>query len=116
MKYSDLVNNFEEGIFEKLNNKKVELEKQGKTIYDLFVGTPDFKPDNYILNEISKRVLDPELMKYSLRDMDLLKKRFIKHYKDRFNVILNENIDKGMNNNSQNKSFINLSRSTVKLY
>ena len=39
MKYSDLVNNFEEGIFEKLNNKKVELEKQGKTIYDLDVET-----------------------------------------------------------------------------
>lgn len=91
MKYSNLVNEFEEGIFEKLNNKKVELEKEGKTIYDLFVGTPDFKPDEYILNEISKRVLDPELMKYSLRDMDLLKKRFIKHYKDRFNVTLNEN-------------------------
>ena len=31
-------------IFLALNNKKIELEKQGRRIYDLSVGTPDF-PD-----------------------------------------------------------------------
>ena len=71
MKYSKFMEGFDEGIFEKLNNKKIELEKNGKKIYDLFVGTPD-------------------LIKYSLQDIEPLKERFIKHYKDRFNVTLSK--------------------------
>jgi len=88
MKYSKFMDNFEEGIFEKLNNKKIKLEKEGRTIYDLFVGTPDFKPSLNILKTISEKSLNPDLIKYSLRDIDELKERFIKHYNDRFNVKL----------------------------
>ncbi len=88
MKYSKFMDGFEEGIFEKLNNKKINLEKNGKKIYDLFVGTPDFKPEENILKEISSKALNPELIKYSLRDIEPLKERFIKHYKDRFDVTL----------------------------
>ena len=88
MKYSKFMEGFDEGIFEKLNNKKIELEKNGKKIYDLFVGTPDFKPEKNILNEISNKALNPDLIKYSLRDIEPLKERFITHYKNRFNVDL----------------------------
>lgn len=88
MKYSKFMEGFDEGIFEKLNNKKIELEKNGKKIYDLFVGTPDFKPEENILKEISNKALNPDLIKYSLQDIEPLKERFIKHYKDRFNVDL----------------------------
>ena len=57
-------------------------------MYDLFVGTPDFKPEESILKAISDSVMNPENIKYSLRDIDPLLERFIKHYKDRFNVSL----------------------------
>lgn len=90
MKYSKFMEGFDEGIFEKLNNKKIELEKNGKKIYDLFVGTPDFKPEENILKEISNKALNPDLIKYSLHDIEPLKERFIKHYKDRFNVTLSK--------------------------
>ena len=90
MKYSKFMEGFDEGIFEKLNNKKIELEKNGKKIYDLFVGTPDFKPEENILKEISNKALNPDLIKYSLQDIEPLKERFIKHYKDRFNVTLSK--------------------------
>ena len=82
---------FSEGIFANLNNKKLALEARGKKVYDLFVGTPDFKPDASILNAMQKALEDPNNIKYSLHDMDILKDRFIKHYKDRFHVSLNRN-------------------------
>ena len=52
MKYSKLMDTFEEGIFAYLNNKKLQVEANGKKVYDLFVGTPDFKPSDSILKTI----------------------------------------------------------------
>ena len=90
MKFSNLLDTFDEGIFSKLNAKAIELQKMGKRIFNLFVGTPDLKPDDAILNEISTKTLNPELAKYSLHDIDELKEAFIKHYKKRFNVTLDK--------------------------
>ncbi len=87
MKFSKFIDSFEEGVFSNLTNKKVELEKKGKKIYDLFVGTPDFPVDFTILQAIKENVT-AENMKYSLRDMDSLIDSFIRHYKKRFNVSL----------------------------
>lgn len=86
MEFSNMVNSFQEGIFTTLNNKKIELESSGKKIYNLFVGTPDFKPNEKILKAISERALDPELIKYSLHDLPELKDALIAHYKKRFDV------------------------------
>lgn len=88
MRFSKLMDTFEEGIFANLNNKKLKLEASGKKVYDLFVGTPDFKPDLSIINAMKNALDDPNNIKYSLHDMDSLLERFIKHYKDRFNVSL----------------------------
>ena len=41
---AEKMKNFETGIFNVLDDKKKELEAQGKKIYNLSVGTPDFKP------------------------------------------------------------------------
>ena len=87
MKFSKFIESFEEGVFSNLTNKKIELEKEGKKVYDLFVGTPDFKPEESFLSTIKENVTS-ENIKYSLRDIDCLIERFIKHYKDRFNVSL----------------------------
>lgn len=92
MKYSKLMDTFEEGIFAYLNNKKLQVEATGKKVYDLFVGTPDFKPEESILKAISDNALKPDNIKYSLRDIDPLLERFIKHYKDRFDVSLTKDM------------------------
>ena len=83
MKLSKLVSSFDEGIFKNLNDKKIELENQGKIIYDLYVGTPDFKPNDNIMNTLSKACLDSEDYKYSLRVLPELKTEFINYYKNR---------------------------------
>ena len=38
---------FGTGIFAELNEKKDEMEKKGRKLYNLFVGTPDFAPAPY---------------------------------------------------------------------
>ena len=46
-----------------------------------------FKPSDFILKTISEESLNPENIKYSLRDINPLLERFIKHYKIRFKNI-----------------------------
>lgn len=87
---SKLVNSLDEGIFTKLTNKKIELEQQGKKIYNLFVGTPDFEIEERLRNSLIESAKNPENYKYSLRDIDELITIFKKHYKNRFNVELKD--------------------------
>lgn len=42
--FSTLINDFKPGIFRALNEKKEELLKEGRKVYNLSVGTPDFEP------------------------------------------------------------------------
>jgi len=63
---------FEEGIFHILNNKKDELLKQGRKVYNLSVGTPDFKPEQHIIDAVVNAAKDPDNYKYALNDLPLL--------------------------------------------
>ena len=58
--FSERSQKFQAGIFAVLNEKKMELEKAGKTIYNLSVGTPDFKTAPHIMEAVSRAALDPE--------------------------------------------------------
>ena len=49
--FSERSQKFQAGIFAVLNEKKMELEKAGKTIYNLSVGTPDFKTAPHSIRE-----------------------------------------------------------------
>lgn len=49
LKFADRMKDFEEGIFQVLDEKKKELEAQGRTVYNLSVGTPDFPPAAHIV-------------------------------------------------------------------
>ena len=44
IKFADRMKDFEEGIFQVLNEKKNERIAQGKTVYNLSVGTPIVHP------------------------------------------------------------------------
>ncbi len=80
---------FQTGIFASLDEKKEQLLKEGKTIYNLSIGTPDFKPHESIMQAVSKACLDPENFKYALTELPLLTETFIKYYKQRFGVEIN---------------------------
>lgn len=82
--FSDKLNYFSVGIFNQLLEKQKELQKKGKKIYNLSVGTPDFKPSAHVMEAVSKAAMDPENYKYALEDMpellDAVKTRYEKRY------------------------------------
>lgn len=77
---------FSTGIFAMLNEKKEELEKEGRQLYNLFVGTPDFEPPAHVIDAVVKAASDPENYKYSLRDLPQMLEAVSEYYKDRFGV------------------------------
>lgn len=89
--FSKNLDYFESGIFNILDNKKKQLISEGKKVYNLSVGTPDFKPDKHVIDALMESAKDPENWKYSLGDSEKLINAMITYYKDRFNVDLTEN-------------------------
>lgn len=89
--FSKNLDYFESGIFNILDNKKKQLISEGKKVYNLSVGTPDFKPDKHVIYALMESAKDPENWKYSLGDSEELINAMITYYKDRFNVDLTEN-------------------------
>lgn len=89
--FSKNLDYFESGIFNILDNKKKQLISEGKKVYNLSVGTPDFKPDKHVIDALMESAKNPENWKYSLGDSEELINAMITYYKDRFNVDLTEN-------------------------
>ena len=56
---------FQTGIFASLNEKKEEYMKTGKKMYNLFVGTPDFKVPEHIQSALIDSAKSPENFHYS---------------------------------------------------
>lgn len=67
--FSEKAMRIEEGIFAILNTKKNELMEQGRTIYNLSVGTPDFKPAQHIIDAVCEAASKPENYKYALVEL-----------------------------------------------
>ncbi len=86
--FADRVSQFEAGIFQVLNEKKQEREKQGKTVYNFSVGTPDFPPAEHIMKAVSEAATKPENYKYSLADMPQLTEAVIDRFAKRYGVTL----------------------------
>lgn len=77
---------FQTGIFAELDEKKENLIKKGKKIYNLSVGTPDFEPPKHVVDAVVKAASQPENYKYSLRDLPELLQAVSDYYKRRFGV------------------------------
>ena len=73
-------------VFASLNNKLLALKAQGKTIYNMSVGTPDFKPYDHVVDALTQAAQDPEMWKYALRDLPELKQAVCDYYERRFGV------------------------------
>lgn len=83
---SKRLEHFETGIFAALNEKKEELVKSGKKVYNLSVGTPDFAVAEHIRKAIMEAVENPEEFHYALRDLPELLEAVKDYYKERFGV------------------------------
>ncbi len=93
MQFADRISRFGAEIFAALNEKKLELERQGKKIFNMSVGTPDFRPPAHIVEALRDAAADPDSWKYSLRDLPEMLDAVCSYYKKRFGVdILPEQI------------------------
>ena len=86
VEFSKRLDLFGAEIFAALNDKKVALEAQGKKLYNLSVGTPDFEPMPHIKQALCDAAMVSENWKYSLRDLPELLDTVCAYYKRRFDV------------------------------
>ena len=86
MQASQRLDRFSAEVFASLNNKLLALKAQGKTIYNMSVGTPDFKPYDHVVEALTQAAQDPEMWKYALRDLPELKQAVCDYYERRFGV------------------------------
>ena len=86
MEFSKRLDLFGEEIFASLNTKRIELEAQGKKLYNLSVGTPDFAPASYIKEALCSAAMSDENWKYALRDLPELLSAVCSYYNRRFGV------------------------------
>lgn len=88
MQFSKRLDRFGDEIFAALNNRRVELEAQGKKIYNMSVGTPDFHTPDHIKKALAEAAMDDDNWKYSLRDLPELLDAVCAYYQKRFDVTL----------------------------
>lgn len=86
MQASQRLDRFGAEVFASLNNKLLALKAQGKTIYNMSVGTPDFKPYDHVVEALTQAAQEPEMWKYALRDLPELKQAVCDYYERRFGV------------------------------
>lgn len=86
MQASQRLDRFGAEVFASLNNKLLALKAQGKTIYNMSVGTPDFMPYDHVVEALTQAAQDPEMWKYALRDLPELKQAVCDYYERRFGV------------------------------
>lgn len=104
--FSDKANSFGAGIFAVLNEKKIEMRKEGKTIYNLSVGTPDFKTPQHIIDAVAKAAMEPDNYKYSLTDLPELTEAMQSFYQRRFGIRLEKNEIMTMNGSQEGMAHI----------
>lgn len=88
IKFSEKAESFQAGIFAVLNEKKEELVRRGKKVYNLSVGTPDFFPAPHIMEAVSEAASRPENYRYALTDRPFLVEAVQTFYQKRFGVEL----------------------------
>lgn len=80
------LSHFKTGIFAALNEKKEELAAKGKKLYNLSVGTPDFKAAEHIVKAFAESAANPEDYVYSLRDLPQMLEAVKNYYQRRYGV------------------------------
>ena len=78
----------ESNIFNRLDERKQALLASGKDVINLSIGTPDFQPDEHVMQAVSRAALEPEQYKYSLSETRALLDAVQDWYRRRYSVEL----------------------------
>ncbi|MGN1008675.1 MAG: aminotransferase class I/II-fold pyridoxal phosphate-dependent enzyme, partial [Butyricicoccus sp.] len=88
MRFIKFGQNAESNIFNQLDDKKKELAARGVDVINLSIGTPDFQPDQHVMQAVSEAALHPDNYKYSINDTDALVGAVQNWYDRRYGVKL----------------------------
>lgn len=86
MNFSRRLDLFGDEVFAALNARRRALEAEGRRVYDLSVGTPDFEPPAHVVEALRESAADPANWKYSLHDKNELLAAVCSYYEGRFGV------------------------------
>ena len=86
MEFSKRLGLFGDEVFAALNARRRELEAEGRRVFDLSVGTPDFEPPAHVIEALRESAARPESWKYSLHDTDELLDAVCAYYESRYGV------------------------------
>ena len=86
MEFSHTLDRFGDEVFAALDARRAELEAEGRTIYNLSVGTPDFAPYPHVVEALRDAAADPAMWRYALHDLPELKRAVCDYYERRFGV------------------------------
>ena len=86
MQFSKRVQSLDQEIFAALNQRRKELEQQGRKLYDLSIGTPDFPVPQYVKDALCQAADDADNWKYALQDTPALQQAVCSYYDRRFGV------------------------------
>lgn len=82
------LDHFEEGIFSSIERKVVAYQQQGREVFNLSVGTPDFHPPEQVMQVLSQAALKPENYRYTLRDYPELRQAVAEYYLRRYGTAI----------------------------
>lgn len=88
IKFAGRMEDFQPGIFNVLDDRKNERLAQGKPVYNLSIGTPDFLPEPHIVEALARAAADPNNYRYSLGETPELVEAVRSWYQRRYGVAL----------------------------
>lgn len=90
IRFAGRMDGFQPGIFNVLDDRKKERLAQGKPVYNLSIGTPDFLPEPHIVQALAQAASDPANYRYSLGETPELVDAVRRWYDWRYGVELAE--------------------------
>lgn len=88
IKFAGRMDGFQPGIFNVLDGRKNERLAQGKPVYNLSIGTPDFLPEPHVVEAMARAASDPANYRYSLGETPELAAAVRGWYARRYGVAL----------------------------
>ena len=79
---------FQPGIFNVLNDRKLAMEAEGRRVWNLSIGTPDFQPDPHVMEAMAEACRIPFNYTYAVADLPELIEAVQGWYQRRYGVAL----------------------------
>lgn len=108
IKQASRLDHFQTGVFAALNEEKERYLKEGKKLYNLFIGTPDFQPPAHVIEALRTAAAEPENWKYSLAESEELLLAVCDYYKDRFGTAITPDMITAVNGSQEGMGHIGM--------